>query len=245
MNELKYRLHPLLLRHRVREPPSAALAFPGFVIMAKRRVIAYIDGFNFYYRRLRNQPYRWLNLVALFESLFPDDDVVAVKYFTAQVTGKFDAHKPLRQQAYLRALGTLPKLQIVMGQFLTTKVDYRLVEPIADADGQLIEAVSVWRPEEKGSDVNLGSHLLNDAWNNAFDVAAVLTNDSDLTAPVQFSAARGKTILIIHPDNNPAKSLMQGATGSLHLHDKHLREAQLPNVIELANGKLVSKPIGF
>ena len=40
------------------------------------------------------------NLVALFEGLFPDDDVVKVNYFTAQVTGKFDPHKPLRQQPY-------------------------------------------------------------------------------------------------------------------------------------------------
>ena len=60
--------------------------------MSKRRVLAYVDGFNFYYRRLRNQPYRWLNLVA----------------------------------------------------------------PITDSSGERLESVSVWRPEEKGSDVNLG-----------------------------------------------------------------------------------------
>lgn len=238
-------LHSLLRCHRVQEPPSAALAFSGFISLTKRRVIAYVDGFNFYYRRLRNQPYRWLDLVTLFENLFPDDDVMAVKYFTAQVTGKFDAHKPLRLQACPRALGTLPKLQIVRGQFLTTKVNYRLVEPIIDANGQRIESVLVWRPEEKGSDVNLGSHLLSDAWNDAFDVAAVLTNDSDSMAPVKLSAARGKTILIIHPDNNPARSLMQSATGSLHLHDKHLRDAQLPEIVELASGKSVRKPVGF
>ena len=213
--------------------------------MSKRRVVAYVDGFNFYYRRLRNQPYRWLNLVALFEGLFPDDDVIKVNYFTAQVTGKFDPHKPLRQQAYLRALSTLPKLEISMGQFLTTKVNYRLVDPITDNNGQRLESVAVWRPEEKGSDVNLGSRLLNDAWRDAFDVAAVLTNDSDLAAPIRFSVARNKTVLIIHPDNNPARSLTNSATGSLHLHDKHLRDSQLPAEITLANGKVVRKPLGF
>ena len=131
------------------------------------------------YRRLRNQPCRWLNLVALFEGLFPDDDVIKVNYFTAQVTGKFDPHKPLRLQAYLRALCTLPKLEIGIGQFLTTKVNYRLVDPITHTNGQRLESVAVWRPEEKGSDVNMGSRLPNDAWSDAFDVAAVLTNDSE------------------------------------------------------------------
>lgn len=38
----------------------------------------------------------------------------------------------------------------------------------------------VWKNEEKGSDVNLAIHLLNDAWNNRFDVAVVVSNDSDL-----------------------------------------------------------------
>ena len=185
--------------------------------MSKRRVVAYVDGFNFYYRRLRNQPYRWLNLVAVFERLFPHDDVIKVNYFTAQSTGKCDPHKPLRQQAYLRALSALPKLEISMGQFLTTKVNYRLVDPITDNHGLRLESVAVWRPEEKGSDVNLGSRLLNDAWRDAFDVAAVLTNASDLAAPIRFSVARNKTVLIIHPDSNPARSLTNSATGSLHL----------------------------
>jgi hypothetical protein len=80
--------------------------------MAKRRVIAYVDGFNFYYRRLRNKPYRWLDLVSFFEQFFHDDELVMVRYFTADVGGKFDPQKPLRQQAYLRALATLPKLNI-------------------------------------------------------------------------------------------------------------------------------------
>ena len=96
-----------------------------------------------------------------------------------------------------------------------------------------------------GSDVNLGSRLLNDAWSDGFDIAAVLTNDSDLTAPIRFSVARKKTVLIIHPDNHPARSLTNSATGSLHWHDKHLRDSQLPAEITLANGKVVRKPLGF
>jgi len=66
-----------------------------------------------------------------------------------------EADKPTRQDAYLRALGTLPGLDIIFGQFLTHAV--RL--PRADGGGY----ETVLRTEEKGSDVNLATHLLHDA----------------------------------------------------------------------------------
>jgi hypothetical protein len=213
--------------------------------MPKRRIIAYVDGFNFYYRRLRNKPYRWLDLVKLFEQLFPEDDVVAVRYFTARIGGKFDVQKPLRQQTYLRALSTLDKLDIIEGNYLTKKVKYRLVDPIIDASGNKVETVQVWRPEEKGSDVNLGAYLMNDAWDDAFDVAAVITNDSDLAAPMRMVLNRGKTVLLLHPDDNPSRSLIPNSTGVVHIHDNHLLNAQLPASIVLANGKTVRKPDSF
>jgi hypothetical protein len=44
---------------------------------------------------------------------------------------------------------------------------------------------AVLKVEEKGSDVNLGCHLLLDAFQNNFDVAAALSNDSDPVEPIQ------------------------------------------------------------
>ena len=40
--------------------------------------------------------------------------------------------------------------------------------------------IPIYKTEEKGSDVNLALHLLNDAWLNAFDCAVIVSNDSDL-----------------------------------------------------------------
>jgi hypothetical protein len=166
--------------------------------MTKRRVIAYVDGFNFYYRRLRNKPYRWLDLCKFFEQFFPDDKLVQVRYFTARVGGKFDPSKPLRQQAYLKALQTLPRVSITEGKFLTTQVQYRLAEPLQDADGNVRHSAKVWKLDEKGSDVNLGSYLLNEAWEDKYDVAIVVTNDSDLAVPIQMAVKRGKTVIVLH-----------------------------------------------
>jgi hypothetical protein len=45
--------------------------------------------------------------------------------------------------------------------------------------------VKVVKNEEKGSDVNLATCLLIDAFDKAFDAAVVITNDSDLAEPIR------------------------------------------------------------
>ncbi|WP_051620091.1 NYN domain-containing protein [Haematomicrobium sanguinis] len=45
---------------------------------------------------------------------------------------------------------------------------------------------SVARREEKGSDVNVASHLLIDVLKGAVDAAVVISNDSDLAYPIRF-----------------------------------------------------------
>jgi hypothetical protein len=47
-----------------------------------------------------------------------------------------------------------------------------------------LSCVSVWKLEEKGSDVNLASLLLLDAFQSDFEQAIVITNDSDLATPM-------------------------------------------------------------
>ncbi len=42
----------------------------------------YVDGFNLYYRALKDTPFRWLDLRKLSEVLFPQDTINQVCYFT-------------------------------------------------------------------------------------------------------------------------------------------------------------------
>lgn len=82
-----------------------------------------------------------------------------IKYFTAHIQARpDDPDQPARQQMYLRALRTLPNLEIIPGHFLTNAVSMRLVQPPAVGSA----FVRVIKTEEKGSDVNLAAHLLHD-----------------------------------------------------------------------------------
>jgi uncharacterized LabA/DUF88 family protein len=171
----------------------------------KRRAIVYIDGFNLYYGALKGTPNRWLDLGAFCQRMVPKDDVVEIKYFTALVVprpGK--PHTAQRQQVYLRALGTIPHLTVHLGHFITTQSSRPLVNP--PKRGSPFR--TVWKTEEKGSDVNLASHLLIDCFRARYDVAIVVSNDSDLKEPVSYVRNDHKVpVGILNPHKNRSWAL--------------------------------------
>ena len=73
---------------------------------ATMRTYVYVDGFNLYYGAIKGSSWKWLDLVALFEKVLQSyHEILAVKYFTARVSGtRSDPSKPQRQDVYLRAL---------------------------------------------------------------------------------------------------------------------------------------------
>jgi uncharacterized LabA/DUF88 family protein len=166
----------------------------------------YIDGFNLYYGALRNTNYRWLNLETLCQLLLPNNTIGQIKYFTALVSARpNDPDQPVRQQLYLRALATLPKVSVHLGHFLTHKVTMSLAVP----SGQPPQYVKVIKTEEKGSDVNLATHLLHDAHVGRFDVAVVISNDSDLLEPIRLVRQElHKQVGILNPHPNPSRALL-------------------------------------
>ena len=149
-----------------------------------QRTIVYVDGFNLYYGCLKDTPYRWLDLSKLCERLLNQThDVVAIKYFTARMQERIgNPGQDQRQRVYLRALATLPGLSLQYGQFITRPAWRMLAKP--PRRGNPMRQVLI--TEEKGSDVNLASHLLIDGFRARYDVAVVISNDSDLKEPVRF-----------------------------------------------------------
>jgi uncharacterized LabA/DUF88 family protein len=146
--------------------------------MEKVRTFVNIDGFNLYYGSVKDTPYKWLDLKKFFEIvLHPKHSIESIKYFTALVSfPPYDPQKTTRQQVYLRVLRTYtPEIEIFYGHFLSNPITAPLVKPTKNQ-----KFAYVIKTEEKGSDVNLAVHLLNDAWLDRYDCAVVVSNDSDL-----------------------------------------------------------------
>lgn len=82
------------------------------------RTNVYIDGFNLYYRLLKDSPqFKWLDLKLLSQALLQEN------------SGRFDPLAPGRQQIYLDPLQTIPEITIHLGSFLVTKPWAGLIHP--------------------------------------------------------------------------------------------------------------------
>ena len=87
-----------------------------------QRTTVYVDGFNRYCRAVKGTPDKWRDQGALCRAILrPTNDIRRIRYFTANVSGKPDPDAPLRQQAYLRALKTVPEVTLHHGRFLVTE----------------------------------------------------------------------------------------------------------------------------
>lgn len=95
------------------------------------KTMVYVDAFNLYYGAVKDTPYKWLDISALCRAmLVPENLIVGIKYFTAKVQPRpGDPGQPTRQQTYLRALRTIPNLQIVYGHYLSHVVWMPLASP--------------------------------------------------------------------------------------------------------------------
>lgn len=199
------------------------------------RTIIYIDGFNFYYRAVKNTPYKWIDFKSLFQKLLTSDNpIVQIKYFTALVSGKYNSQKPIKQQTFLRALQTyIPEINIYYGHFLTHEVSAPLAKPENKR-----RTIKVIKTEEKGSDVNIAVHLLNDAWLNNFDCAVIVSNDSDLAEAMKLVKVhhQNKTLGLIMPGKgHPSKELMKHANFIKRIRTGALKSSQLPDQIPNTN----------
>lgn len=148
------------------------------------RTYVYIDGFNFYYGAVKDTQFKWLDFKKLLQHLLDlKHQIIAIKYFTAMVSGKIDPDQPIRQKTYIRALKKfIPEISVYMGHFMSHDVYKPIAYPIDKRlFGKNIKFVKIIKSEEKGSDVNLAVHLLNDAWQDLYDCAVVISNDSDLS----------------------------------------------------------------
>ncbi len=204
----------------------------------------YVDGFNLYYRALKDGPFRWLDLRRLAEALLPRDDIQRISYFTARLDARpGNPNQPRRQLVYLRALQTLPGVEIHFGAFRSGIKRRPLVEPVPG----LPAFVQIRDSEEKGSDVNLATRLLVDGFNGEYEQAAVISNDADFTGAMRYVRDRlGLRVTLINPDSRTPSptQLAESATYVKRLWKSHLRRSQLPDTLSDDVG-VITKPRGW
>lgn len=105
--------------------------------------------------------------------------------------------------------------------------------------------VRVVKTEEKGSDVNLATLLLIDAFDNDFEAAAIITNDSDLTLPIRLVRAKfGADVGVLNPHPNTSHALRLVASFYRPIRAGALAQSQFPPTLTDAHGT-ITKPASW
>ncbi len=198
------------------------------------KTYVYVDGFNLYYGAVKDTPYKWLDISKLCSYLLPKSKILKIKYFTARISSRpDDPGKPTRQQIYLRALRTLPTVEIVFGSFLTKDVSL----PLAASKPGTMKFATVIRTEEKGSDVNLAVHMINDGYKGLYDTAVMVTNDSDLVEAIRIVKNElGKPVGILNPQKHPSARLVKHATFIKQIRSGTLKASQFETSLSDSKG---------
>ena len=201
-----------------------------------QRVITYIDGYNLYHGLLAAgiRSSRWLDLPMLGQSLLkPDQDLELTRYFTTRVRG--NPGKAGRQSSFIDALVTRGGIEIDFGHFLSKPVTCR-------------RCGSTWQKnEEKKTDVNIAVRLLDDAYDDRFDLAVVISGDSDLVPPIEAVRRRfpSKRLLVAFPPKRHSSELRRVADAAFTISDRKIRASRLPPTIETATGVTLTAPPGW
>lgn len=200
-------------------------------LLKKERVIVYVDGFNLYFGMLESGiKGKWLNLIALANALLkPNQELVAVKYFTSRVGN--DPEKQKRQTIYIEALETV-NVQIFFGHY-------------QKGSTECLRCGNKWMTfNEKMTDVNIATHLLIDAFQDNYDMAMLISGDSDLVPPIKniHQLFTDKRVFVAFPPHRHNSSLSLVAKGSLIIGRKKILVSQFPSTLIKESGFILNKP---
>lgn len=196
----------------------------------------YVDGFNLYHgvhawSRCR---WLWLDLVALAQSLRPDNEVVKVHYFTAPVLNNAGAAS--RQGTYQSALKAHSgsRMQITQGRYQTKTYTCRNC------------GKSHRTYEEKETDVSIAANLVADASRQLYDTALIISADSDLIPAIKAAKELQPELFAIaaFPPERNSDDLKRLLPASFHIGKAKIRQAQLPeHVVDPTSLRRYERPL--
>jgi len=198
-----------------------------------QRVISYIDGFNLYFG-LKDKGWKrfyWLNISNLTKRLLKSGQSLhSVKYFTSRIS--LPADKVKRQTLFIEALETLPDVKIYYGKYQRNDVTCTHCGHV------------MYKPNEKMTDVNIAVEMLSDAFRNQFDIAILISADSDLTGPVKLirELFPDKQVVIAFPPSRFSYDLQNAAHASFTIGRRNLSASLFPDQITKPDGFVIIRP---
>lgn len=166
----------------------------------------FIDGMNLFFdwRRVTLNKYK-LDIelyIELLKSKYPNLDIKRTYYFGTKTDDN---------EGFLRRINAIPYCEVKSGrlQSKSIKLDKYLNECCGcDKFKKTIET-----KVDKGTDVNIAVEMLKHAYNDAYDVAILVSRDADFSSVVRIIKDLGKTVELVLFDGiqSSAKELSSNA----------------------------------
>ena len=207
----------------------------------RKKAMVYVDGFNLYFGILKGEPsLKWLNIQKFMDFLRPDEEVVGVNYFTAEVDPL--KHKSVsrdRQKRYLSALRSCSRIKVITGKYQMREVSCR---------AKCRERYEV--PEEKKTDVSIAVHMISDAIDGLMERIVLVSGDSDLEPAVEWIRKRHPEIKITvyipqNPDDPKQRrndTYQKMGVDAKALPTTDIRRFLFPRKLDLGSGRSVERP---
>ncbi len=218
----------------MRKPRALARGTFFWRRMNRQRVICLIDGLNLYHAitALARPELKWVDLRNLSKVFLKShsEELCGVFYFSAYAEHVSESSQKC-QKAYIRALeliGVVP----ILGHF-------------KEKTRKCPSCSHRWiGHEEKETDVNIALLLLNLAYQNIFDRALLISNDSDLAPAIRMARKHfpQKRITSISPPHYfHSRELIQASSDKSKVRVEHLERCLLPPIVTDAS-RLISVP---
>ncbi|MBV8657844.1 MAG: DUF2384 domain-containing protein [Burkholderiales bacterium] len=215
-----------------------------------------MDGYNFYYGCLKGTPYKWLDLLQLFErhvlpTIYSERngqpvcaqlEPLALKFFTAKIRaaaakGDDSVSSQARYHTALRKLYG-GRVELIEGYYSMQQMKVKIVD--AEDPGRPprdCQEIQAWKLEEKQSDVNLALHAYHDAMTGAVEQVVFVTNDTDIATALEMIRTHTEVqVGLVVPTSDhqriPNADLAKHAHWvRTHVTKEELAASQLPRVI--------------
>jgi len=165
------------------------------------RVAIFIDGSNLYHALRSNLGRYDLNFAEFASKLCGPRRLFRVYYYNVLQDPSKRAEGHREQQEFLNALRETPYLEVRLG------------------GTKLAQGIRV----EKGIDVMLATDLLHFAWINLYDIAVLVSGDSDFAYALQAVKNMGKHIEVAYFERNISKELLDVADNRHLLNQRFLK----------------------
>ena len=134
-------------------------------------------------------------------------------------------------------------MEIIFGQFNRRQVKGVIIQSHSGEYIRGSDIVTINKWEEKESDVNIATHLIEDSYEDEYDCAVLISNDTDLRTPLfRIKRKLKKTVGVISPYMRTHIDLQKSSHFHKTISINALTECQFPEKMKDKKGEFFCPP---